>query len=92
MKRAATALVGSLPAGASPYGLLDMAGNVWEWTASWYGPYPDEPVEGSERVLRGGSYASPGLRWARCASRSRSRPQRRQAHIGFRVARGGSDG
>ncbi len=57
----------------------DMAGNVWEWTSSEHG--------GGEVVLRGGSFASPGLAWARCAMRSRSRPQRRQAHIGFRVAR-----
>jgi formylglycine-generating enzyme required for sulfatase activity len=89
IKRGTTAPVGSLPGGASPYGLLDMAGNVWEWTASWYGPYPGSLEEGTERVLRGGSYASPGLRWVRCASRSRSRPFRRQAHIGFRLARGG---
>ena len=45
-----------------------------------------------ERVLRGGSYASPGLAWARCAMRSQSRPERRQAHIGFRVARGAAMG
>ena len=56
-----------------------MAGNVWEWTASDHG--------GGEPVLRGGSFASPGLAWARCAMRSRSRPERRQSHIGFRVAR-----
>jgi formylglycine-generating enzyme required for sulfatase activity len=56
-----------------------MAGNVWEWTST-------ETADG-ERILRGGSYASPGLSWARCAMRSRSRPLRRQAHIGFRVAR-----
>ena len=79
--------VGSLPEGASPYGLLDMAGNVWEWTATWYGLYPAAPADGTERVLRGGSYASPDLRLARCASRSRSHPSRRQAHIGFRIAR-----
>jgi formylglycine-generating enzyme required for sulfatase activity len=79
LKRGATAPVGAHPGGASPYGLQDMAGNVWEWTASEHG--------GGERVLRGGSFASPDLEWARCAMRSRSRPQRRQAHIGFRVAR-----
>jgi formylglycine-generating enzyme required for sulfatase activity len=72
--------VGSHSVGASPYGLQDMAGNVWEWTSTEYAA--------DERVLRGGSYASPGFWWVRCATRSHSRPQRRQAHIGFRVARG----
>jgi formylglycine-generating enzyme required for sulfatase activity len=80
MKHGTTAPVGSYPAGASPYGLLDMAGNVWEWTTTTYPP--------GERVLRGGSFASPGLAWVRCAMRSHSKPVRRQAHIGFRVARG----
>jgi formylglycine-generating enzyme required for sulfatase activity len=56
-----------------------MAGNVWEGTASDHGA--------GEMVLHGGSFASPGPAWAHCAMRSRSRPERRQAHIGFRVAR-----
>lgn len=57
--------VGSFPSGASPYGVLDMAGNAWEWVADWYdeGYYahspsrnPRGPDSGQSRVLRGGSW------------------------------------
>lgn len=57
--------VGSRPAGASPYGALDMAGNVQEWVADRYSAEqyetgddtnPAGPVEGDQRVLRGGSW------------------------------------
>jgi formylglycine-generating enzyme required for sulfatase activity len=56
-----TTPVGSFPAGASPYGALDMAGNVWEWTDSWYLPYPgnkrSNPNYGQlYRIVRGGSW------------------------------------
>ena len=55
--------VGSHPNGASPYGALDMAGNVWEWTSSIYKDYPydpndgrEEPISADQRVLRGGAF------------------------------------
>ena len=58
-----TVAVGSLPAGSSPYGALDMAGNVWEWTADWFGDYPASavsnptgPSSGVFRVARGGAW------------------------------------
>ena len=58
-----TAPVGSVPKGASRYGVEDVVGNVWEWVADWYGEYgkdeqaaPKGPVSGDERVIRGGSW------------------------------------
>ena len=78
--------------GASPFGVLDLAGNVWEWVSSAYAPYPYDAGDGreqaptAERALRGGSYASPPVH-LRCAARSRSFPGRLAPHIGFRIAR-----
>jgi formylglycine-generating enzyme required for sulfatase activity len=70
-----TTAVGLFPAGASPYGLLDMAGNVWEWCSSLYADYPYSADDGREkpeafgaRVLRGGSWLN-GRGYARCAYR-----------------------
>lgn len=98
VKHGGTAPVGTHPEGASPYGLLDMAGNVWEWVSSAYRPYPYRPDDGREDpsgaepgVLRGGSFASPTDAHLRCARRSASWPGRRSPHIGFRVARDAND-
>jgi formylglycine-generating enzyme required for sulfatase activity len=87
-----TTPVDAHPQGASPYGLLDMAGNVWEWTRSLHCSYPYEPTDGREaldvpdrRVLRGGSFGyKPDL--ARCAYRMRLGPENLGKDIGFRVA------
>jgi formylglycine-generating enzyme required for sulfatase activity/energy-coupling factor transporter ATP-binding protein EcfA2 len=74
-----TTPVGMYPAGASPCGVWDMAGNVWEWTGSWY----DEKAK-EVRVLRGGSWdAYQSL--ARCARRVRYDPDASVSGFGFRV-------
>jgi formylglycine-generating enzyme required for sulfatase activity len=89
--KGSTTQVGAYPQGASPYGLLDMVGNVWEWTLSLYRPYPyqsddgrEDPHAGDNRVLRGGSWY--GLqRYARVSSRIYYRPGSFNDHAGFRV-------
>ncbi|HUU06107.1 MAG TPA: bifunctional serine/threonine-protein kinase/formylglycine-generating enzyme family protein [Patescibacteria group bacterium] len=89
-----TAPVGSFALGESPYGILDMAGNVWEWMADWYDPGyyqaaagrdPQGPAAGKDRVVRGGSWRD-GLELIRSANRSSERPERRLNVLGFRVA------
>ncbi|GAB4529320.1 MAG: hypothetical protein Kow0063_06290 [Anaerolineae bacterium] len=77
--------------GASPYGVLDMAGNIWEWTGSLYRPYPYDPNDGREdpktfgrRVLRGGAFYS-GARRVRCAYRDSGDANDWRGNYGFRV-------
>ena len=74
----ATTPVGSYPEGATPEGLYDMAGNVWEWMDSWY----DE--SGSGRVLRGGSWGS-DAEYCRSAIRYYFTPDYRLTYVGFRL-------
>jgi formylglycine-generating enzyme required for sulfatase activity/tRNA A-37 threonylcarbamoyl transferase component Bud32 len=88
-----TAPVGSFRSGVSWCGALDMAGNVWEWVADWYGDYPaglqmnpTGPGNGDSRVLRGGSwFNSPHI--VRSAYRPRFAAGYAHTSIGFRCAR-----
>jgi iron(II)-dependent oxidoreductase len=92
--------VGSFENGKSPYGLYDMAGNVYEWTASWYKAYPGNRIENihygqKNKILRGGS-------WYDCLSygcglsspvynRSRFNPEIKNKGFGFRCVKSPDD-
>ena len=89
-----TAPVGSFPAGASPAGCLNMAGNVAEWCADWFAPLPEErrlvsptgPATGKQRVTKGGAW-NLSADSIRCFCRWPLDPSRRLASVGFRCAK-----
>ncbi|MBI5499825.1 MAG: formylglycine-generating enzyme family protein [Deltaproteobacteria bacterium] len=86
---------GARPAGASPYGVRDLAGNVQEWVADWYAATiytacgaggcvdPGGPPTGTERVFRGGAWES-AVAYLRNANRFRQVPGYSDEHLGFR--------
>lgn len=89
-----TAPVGSIPSGRSPYGCLDMVGDVWHWCLDYYvdGYYgqpdrnPKGPAHGRFRALRGGSWAFIDAQSFRCPARWQGDPVRQDDYLGFRMA------
>jgi len=86
-----TTIVGSFPEGASPYGVMDVVGNVREWVSDWYKAYPgsdyDSPYFGEKyRVIRGGGWFEE-TELARTTERFASSEEARNDDLGFRCVR-----
>jgi formylglycine-generating enzyme required for sulfatase activity len=86
------AMVGNFPKNASPYGALDMSGNVWEWTSSRDMVYPyaagdgrEEPTLSGKRIVRGGAWGS-NMHNARATTRDSHDPDDTFWNRGFRCA------
>jgi gamma-glutamyl hercynylcysteine S-oxide synthase len=86
-----TVAVGSFPSGASPYGVEDMAGNVWEWTADPYLAYPgstyqDKFYSNDLRVTRGGGWFDEANQ-IRTTNRNAAKPEAANDDLGFRCVK-----
>ncbi len=91
-----SAPVGSFPRNQSPYGALDMAGNVWEWTADFYSQVgyrksekkdPTGPPKGRKRAMRGGSWMYDLPFFHTAHNRSPGRPEVKKRYVGFRCVK-----
>lgn len=90
-----TSPVGKFPAGRSRFGPFDVAGNVWEWVADWYGDYapdaaqnPTGPSSGERKVIRGGAWNGGFESWLHPSFRYAQVPSAQSHGIGFRCAKG----
>lgn len=90
-----TGQVDRYPSGGSPYGVMDMAGNLWEWVNDWFqgnyysvSPYsnPTGPSSGTKKVLRGGAFGS-GWSDVRVAARGEYLPSSGYDSVGFRCVK-----
>lgn len=94
MEQTGTRPVGSFPESASPFGVFDMGGNVWQWCQDWYDSTyyrsspsvdPKGPASGTERVVRGG-FPGRHIGWFLSAGRSGDSPLQPRRSRGFRCA------
>lgn len=92
--REGTSTVGSFPAGASPFGVLDLSGNVVEWIGDWHGAFHDGAVTdptgasfGETRGVRGGGWQAIRPDWVRATMRDGDTPTARTDDLGFRCAK-----
>ena len=86
--------IGNREKGQSPYGVHDLAGNLYEWTGDWYDEQfyttnptvnPRGPMEGTAKVQRGGSYTNTPYR-LRSSFRTKGDPTEHEPNVGFRCA------
>ena len=93
-----SAPVGSFPQGKSRYGVEDVVGNVWEWTADWFAAYapdaasrtednPQGPAIGQRRVIRGGAWNGADPSWVKPTLRYHDDPTHSSYGVGFRCAK-----
>jgi formylglycine-generating enzyme required for sulfatase activity len=85
-ERQGTCPVASYPAGLSPFGAFDMAGNVWEWTASAHCPYDHRGCSAPTRVIRGGAWNNVLPAYVRAQDRAEETSASRRDNVGFRCA------